>query len=68
MRKGRDGEWKKKMKKKRKKIMLKIAVHYNVVASRPPIGDRLQSQPLVPNHLIKWRHYLVVVISGIKNW
>ena len=42
MRKGDDGE-----KKTGKKIMMKI-VATNVVASRPPNGDRLQRRPLVP--------------------
>ena len=42
MRKGRDGESGEKW-----KIMAEI-VATNVVASRPPNGDRLQSRPLVP--------------------
>ena len=47
-----DGEKKKKKKekkkkKKKKKITVKI-VATNVVASRPPNGDRLQRQQLVP--------------------
>ena len=40
-----DGE--KEKKKKKKKIMTEI-VATNVVASRPPNGDRLQRRPLVP--------------------
>ena len=47
MRKVDDGEEKKKKKKKEKKIKAeKVAT--NVVASRPPNGDRLQRRPLVP--------------------
>ena len=51
MRKGRDGgekksEKKEKKTKKKKKIMAEI-VATNVVASRPPNGDRLQRLPLV---------------------
>ena len=46
MRKVDDGE-KKKKKKRKKKIMTEI-VATNVVASRPPNGDRLQCRPLVP--------------------
>ena len=45
-----DGEKKKKERKKKekkKKITLEI-VATNVVASRPPNGDRLQRRPLVP--------------------
>ena len=41
MRKGRDGG------ENEKKIMAEI-VATNVVASRPPNGDRLQRRPLVP--------------------
>ena len=48
MRKGRDGE--KKM--EWWKIMMKI-VATNVVASRPPNGDRLQRRPLVPISLVQ---------------
>ena len=44
MRKGRDRETKRKNKMK---IMMEI-VAINVVASRPPNGDRLQRRPLVP--------------------
>ena len=50
MRKIDDGERKrkrKKKKKKKKKITVEI-VATNVVASRPPNGDRLQRRPLVP--------------------
>ena len=51
MRKGDDGEKNGKKngekKEKKKKIMMKI-VATNVVASRPPNGDRLQRRPLVP--------------------
>ena len=54
MRKGDDGEKEKREKNggeknggKKKKIMMKI-VATNVVASRPPNGDRLQRRPLVP--------------------
>ena len=50
MRKGDEGEkktGKKKNGKKKGKIMMKI-VATNVVASRPPNGDRLQRRPLVP--------------------
>ena len=53
MRKGDDRETGKKREKKtggekkEKKIMMKI-VATNVVASRPPNGDRLQRRPLVP--------------------
>ena len=52
MRKGDDGEKKnktgdKKNGEKREKIMMKI-VATNLVASRPPNGDRLQRRPLVP--------------------
>ena len=36
-----------KKRKEKKKIMMKI-VATNVVASRPPNGDRLQRRPLVP--------------------
>ena len=43
MRKGDDGE----KKRGKKKIMVEI-VATNVVASRPPNGDRLQRRPLVP--------------------
>ena len=46
MRKIDDGE-RKKEKEKRKKITVEI-VATNVVASRPPNGDRLQRRPLVP--------------------
>ena len=44
MRKIDDGE---KKRKRKKKITVEI-VATNVVASRPPNGDRLQRQPLVP--------------------
>jgi hypothetical protein len=47
MRKGCDGETGEKKKNGGKKIMMKI-VATNVVASRPPNGDRLQRRPLVP--------------------
>ena len=43
MRKIDDGE----KKEEKKKIMVEI-VATNVVASRPPNGDRLQRRPLVP--------------------
>ena len=42
MRKGRDGG-----KKRGKRVTVEI-VASNVVASRPPNGDRLQHRPLVP--------------------
>ena len=42
-----DGEKKRKRKKEKEKIMAEI-VATNVVASRPPNGDRLQRRPLVP--------------------
>ena len=45
MRKGRDGEIT--TEKSWKKRMMEI-VATNVVASRPPNGDRLQRRPLVP--------------------
>ena len=51
MRKGRDGG-----EKKEKKIMKKI-VATNVVASRPPNGDRLQRRPLVPIRVYKGFYY-----------
>ena len=44
MRKGDDGEEKKKKEKKIKTFL----VATNVVASQPPNGDRLQPRPLVP--------------------
>ena len=47
MRKVDDGKRKEKEKKKKKKITAEI-VATNVVASRPPNGDRLQRRPLVP--------------------
>ena len=43
---------KKRGKKGGKKIMMKI-VATNVVASRPPNGDRLQRRPLVPISLVQ---------------
>ena len=46
MRKVDDGKRKEK-KKEKKKITAEI-VATNVVASRPPNGDRLQRRPLVP--------------------
>ena len=53
MRKGDDGEKREEKKtgktgKKRKKKITAEIVATNVVASRPPNGDRLQRQPLVP--------------------
>ena len=48
MRKIDDGE-RKKEKKRKKKITVEI-VATNVVASRPPNGDRLQRRPLVPKN------------------
>ena len=48
MRKIDDGEKKKKKKKRKKKKITVEIVATNVVASRPPNGDRLQRQPLVP--------------------
>ena len=49
MRKVGDGEKKRKEKKrKRKKKITAEIVATNVVASRPPNGDRLQCRPLVP--------------------
>ena len=47
MRKGDDGETGKKWGEKKEKKIMKI-VATNVVASRPPNGDRLQRRPLVP--------------------
>ena len=41
---------KKEKKRKRKKITMEI-VATNVVASRPPNGDRLQRRPLVPTKI-----------------
>ena len=49
-----DGE--KEKKKEEKKIMVEI-VATNVVASRPPNGDRMQRQPLVP----KWKKWKIMV-------
>ena len=46
MRKGDDGEEKKRGKKKKKIKTFLVAT--NVVASRPPNRDRLQRRPLVP--------------------
>ena len=48
-----DGE---KKKKKKKKITVEI-VATNVVASRPPNGDRLQRRPLVPIIMSSCYHY-----------
>ena len=48
MRKIDDGEKKRKRKKKKKKKITVEIVATNVVASRPPNGDRLQRRPLVP--------------------
>ena len=47
MRKIDDGERKKEKKERKKKITVEI-VATNVVASRPPNGDRLQRRLLVP--------------------
>ena len=64
MRKIDDGEKKrkkkeKKRKKKKKKKTVKI-VATNVVASRPPNGDRLQRRPLVPKLLLQKDRKMVV--------
>ena len=50
MRKGREGE-------KRKKITAEI-VATNVIDSRPPNGDRLQHRPLVPKWYYIEKNYL----------
>ena len=59
-----DGEKKKKKekeKKKKKKITVEI-VATNVVASRPPNGDRLQRRPLVP--IIAQKCYVIWQLKG----
>ena len=43
-----DGEKRKRKKEKKKKKIMAEIVATNVVASRPPNGDRLQRRPLVP--------------------
>ena len=54
MRKGDDGEKKREKKEKKEKKIKMFLVATNVVASRPPNGDRLQRRPLVPKNG-KWK-------------
>ena len=57
MRKGDDGGEKRGKKNGGKKKKIKTyLVATNVVASRPPNGDRLQSRPLVPISLLGRRN------------
>ena len=57
---------KKKKKRRRKKITVEI-VATNVVASRPPNGDRLQRRPLVPTYR-SLQEYIKIISAVLQDF